>query len=374
MEIAAAPRGRRAALRGLLASCLALLAACATPAPPAVVAENGDSLWLRVESEHFTVESNLGNERRVRDIAAEFETLWAAFAAVPVLGLEPPAEKPLVVVLQAKSEYRYLAGEQSAGLFMQGTFLGPLILLPPSGGAFRETVIKHELAHYMASDFLPHDAPLWLAEGLAQLMETATYDEREGEVLFGDFSWGRVHGAGLDMPASKVMRPWPRRRSARENHEYYGRSWLIVHYLVDYHLQEFLDFLVRVSHGEDWQQAWDQELSVSRKFLDKELDDYHARAKYGLWKSRVRRPDSDTYAVSTVSPSDAYALRSFLHAYAVNPALTQDKKTADADADLGTAWELDKAGERMKALSAALEAERARRGLDDEEPEDAGAH
>ena len=31
--------------------------------------------------------------------AAEFETLWAAFAAVPVLGLEPPAEKPLVVVL-----------------------------------------------------------------------------------------------------------------------------------------------------------------------------------------------------------------------------------------------------------------------------------
>jgi len=179
------------------AAVAALLCACASPSvPPEVLDESGASLWQRLETDHFVVESDMASTTRLRRIAGDFERLWHAFASVPVLGRQPPDRKSLVVVLRTAGEYHYLAPASSAGVTVPGTALGPLILIPIDSKPFGTTVIKHELAHFVSSAFLPNE-PTWLHEGLAQVMETCDYDPLRGEILFG------AHSADLDHSASR---------------------------------------------------------------------------------------------------------------------------------------------------------------------------
>lgn len=344
-------RPPRAAQHAGLALLATLALACSAPVPPAVLDDAGASLWKRVESQHFVVESNLDDAARVRRVAGEFEALWAAFASVPLLGRDPPVARPLVVVLRSKDEYRYVAGKHSAGLFMSDTALGPLILLPPNSGAFGELVVKHELAHFVAADFLA-DAPEWLAEGMAMLMETARYERGDDEVLFGDFHRGRVNAAGLFLPTERVLEDWPADLGATEKAKHYARSWLLVHYLVDHHLDEFLVFLVEVSRDTPWRLAWRRSLPIAFEDLDALLSAYHRRAKYGLWTTPVVFPSDGAFEERAVSPSDALALRAFLHASSVNAARTPAQRQADANADLRRAWELDPNGPRARELTA----------------------
>jgi hypothetical protein len=328
-----------------------ICAACAADPKPPEVLENGTSLWRRFETEHFVVESNAPSERKVLEIAIEFEVLWHAFASVPVLGLRAPSEKPIVVVLRSEGEYRFLAGGGSAGLFIEQTVLGPMIQLPPNSSAFAETAIKHELAHFIASGSLKN-SPEWLQEGLAQVMETASYDTRKGEILFGRHSEDRVHGAAARVPAYILTAPWPD-LSGIDAHRYYGRSWLLVHYLIDYDLRGFLNFLVRVRNGEEWQTAWSKEIFLKLDEIDDALDRYHGRAKYGLWTVRAELPDLDAIEASIVAPADALALRSVLHAYASNPARDPSEKQQAADVDLRAAHDLDPSSPRVRQVSAA---------------------
>jgi len=330
-----------------------LCAGCASkPTAPAVL-EDGKSMWRRVETEHFVTESNLQSDASLLRVASEFETLWYAFASVPVLGLRPPTGKPIVVVLRDTSEYRYVAGDKSAGAFVEDTPLGPLILLPPHGGAFRETVVKHELAHYVGSPSL-NDAPRWLNEGLAQVMETADYDTDDGQILFGSHSPALVQNAALTMPGYVFMGTWPADPGSRELRACYGRSWLLVHYLIDNDLQNFLDFIVRVRSGETWQDAWEKEIVLRRDEIDATLNRYYGRGKYGLWTVRAHVPDMNELQPTSVPPADALALRSVLHASSWNPEREQAQNLQAADEDLRAARDLDPQSARVRLISAAL--------------------
>jgi hypothetical protein len=232
--------------------------------------------------------------------------------------------------------------------------LGPLILLPPNAGAFGEIVVKHELAHFIASGSLK-DAPEWLHEGLAQVMQTAKYDSQTGKILFGQFSPELVFEASFKVPADKFMWPWPQNLTVLQKARYYGRSWLLVHYLIDDELQQFLNFLVRVRNGEKWKSAWDQEILVRLSEIDETLDRYHERAKYGLWTVDAYLPDMSPLHASTVPPAEALALRAVLQACATNPARTEAQNLQAAAADLQAASAIDPTSARMSAISAALE-------------------
>jgi len=341
-------------LSARLAVPLLLLSACVSEKLPAVD-EGGHSLWQRVETEHFVLESNIPHADGVRGVAGDFETLWHAFASVPILGRKPPADKPIIVLLDSVGEYRYFAGSLTDGLFYSDTLLGPLILLPPNSGLFQDVVVKHELAHFMCSDFL-RDAPMWLHEGLATVMETASYDTDEGRIRFGDLLRGRVDAAATRLPASVFMAEWPD-QTTTELYAYYARSWLLVHYLIDEHLKEFGDFLVRVSHGDDWKVAWSGVMPLRLDDVDEALDRYYDRGKYGLWTVKARLPDMDAFRQSTPSVADTFALRSVLQAYATNPRRAASRME-DARNDLEVASTLEPQNARVQKILAASEAPR----------------
>jgi hypothetical protein len=135
---------------------------------------------------------------------------------------------------------------------------------------------------------------------------------------------------------------------------YYGRSWLLVHYLIDHHLKEFGKFLVRVSAGDDWKTAWAGEMPMRFDGIDDALNRYHYRQKYGLWMVRARLPDMDAFAQSTASVADIFALRSVLQAYATNPA-RESTKTEAAQSDLEIASTLDPGNVRVQRIRAAAD-------------------
>lgn len=80
-----------------------------------------------------------------------------------------------------------------------------------------------------------------------------------------------------------------------------------MHYLIDYHLQELLDFLVAVSGGKPWRKAWADEISLPPGAIDDALNRYHQRAKYGLWKVKAKPPDMDDFADSIAPVADVLA-------------------------------------------------------------------
>jgi hypothetical protein len=328
-----------------------LTSGCAAVEPE--VMKDGESLWRRIETEHFIVESNLKDLEKMRDIASEYETLWHAFAAVPILGMQPPDEKPIVVVFKDAREYRYFGKKKTAGLFNGWTQLGPLIAMSPAGGPFQATMIKHELAHFVSSDFLA-DAPRWLHEGLAQVMETARYDIDEGEILFGDHSDVLHYCASLRLSSDRFMRPWPAQLDTEEVFSYYGKSWLLVHYLIDHHLQAFLDFEVLISQGVDWKAAWAQEIPLALDDVDHALVLYHGKERYGRWAVTARLPDTDTFQESVAPAADIFAVRSVLQANSQNTSLTQAQKLDAANRDLATALDLDPDNARAEKIMTSI--------------------
>lgn len=132
---------------------------------------------------------------------------------------------------------------------------------------------------------------------------------------------------------------------------YYGRSWLLVHYLIDEHLQSFLDFLARVSNGDDWRAAWSGEIPLAPDTVDDTLDAYWRRGKYGLWRVGAFAPDTSRLAVAEVSAADAFALRAFLVLLSMNPARGVDEDLAAAERDLESALRLDPDGERARRVA-----------------------
>lgn len=334
---------------------LALIAmSCAsTPRPPAIE-EDGVALWRRVETAHFVVEGNGAREASLRRVARELETLWSAFSMVPVLGRRPPEVKPLVVVLRSESEFHYIASSSTAAYFAHNTALGPMIVMPASSGPFRATVVKHELAHFVSSKFLGA-APLWLAEGLAQVMETASYDSEEGELVLGAHSENLVASSAHRLPAERFLAKWPERLSGLEASRFYGRSWLLVHLLIDHHLPAFADFLARVSRGDDWRTAWRSSRLPAFEQLDDLLQEYHRRAWYGLWRVAAPFSDVDPFESSPVSISDALALRAVLIANAPLPARSLEQRLEEARRDLARARAADPNGERARRAAAAFE-------------------
>lgn len=341
----AGPRWLAAVLAVILA------AACASPTPPAIE-RDGVGLWRRVETDHFVIESNSAQDWQVLRAAREFETLWHAYARVPILGLRPPEAKPLVVLLRNRSEYNFVLHKDSAGAYLPETPLGPLVLLAVEQSPFRALVIKHELAHFVSADFL-REAPLWLKEGVATVMETASYDADAGRIVFGAHLPGREHAAGVPIPSERFLGEWPDDLTPVEIGIYYSRSWLAVHYLIDFHLEPFLRFLHRVAGGQPWRQAWAEERLPRFSDLDDALLDYQRRGRYGLWQVRAEGPSEREYALEPVPLSDALALRSLLLWVATGRLDRPDAADAAA-ADLRRALDIEPSGQRARRLAAAL--------------------
>ncbi len=146
-----------------------LVAAFLAAAPPPATD------WVRVETRNFIVYGETG-ERRLREVASEFERFREALARV-IPGAAQPSAVPTVVMVfgSPKSFEAYKPRFNGKPARLDGCFFSSedmnIIALVDGDRAESLRTILHEYVHLVISNMMP-GLPLWLNEGLAEYYST----------------------------------------------------------------------------------------------------------------------------------------------------------------------------------------------------------
>jgi Flp pilus assembly protein TadD len=167
-----------------------------------------------------------------------------------------------------------------AGFYMP-SIAGPVAFVPGKTGSFdldAMAILFHEYTHHFTFRNFSTPYPTWYAEGFAELMSTVRFDSN-GDITVGLMPREREHGltrANVRIPIEVLLAP-PKdyKFDLRSMDVFYGRSWLLAHYLnfSDARMDQLPVYLKALGGGTPSLEAAKTafgDLSV----LDRELDNY----------------------------------------------------------------------------------------------------
>src|SRR6185436_10049308 len=142
--------------------------------------------WINLTTKNFNIISN-ADEGGTRKLAMKLEQFHFVFSKIFNLPLERPIKTTVMVFKNESSfdQYKPLNNGKPANVagYFQGGEDENLIVMDISANQERPmSVIYHEYSHLLTSN-TPHDWPLWLKEGLAELY--SSFDIFNGMVLLG---------------------------------------------------------------------------------------------------------------------------------------------------------------------------------------------
>ena len=197
--------------------------------------------WHEASSAHFLVIADQ-NETDVRECTERLERFHSAMASV--LRREEtrpsPSNRVTIYVVRSGRDVRKLAGDKSG--FLQGFYQ------PRAGGSVAftarvegegkdvsqtEQTLLHEYAHHVMHGASEWATPRWLSEGFAEFFSTARF-ERDGGVGLGLPANHRAMELlyAKDVPIEALLDSKAYEQSRTKAYdEFYGRSWLLYHYL-----------------------------------------------------------------------------------------------------------------------------------------------
>ncbi|WP_341208512.1 hypothetical protein [uncultured Sphingomonas sp.] len=219
-------------MRGIWAA-VALALGVATPAT---------ATWQQASSRHFVVYSD-----DAPDEVTEFATRLERFdKAMRVMrGMSDPAFSPTqrvnVFVVKDISALQKLLGERNmAGVYMP-RLSGPVAFVPRKTNdtgklaMTAQAVLLHEYAHhFMFSSWGDRPFPAWFVEGFAEFNATMVF--QPDSLLIGApplyRAYGLIDDQMLPMRDLLTMSPSDKRLDPNRMQVFYGRSWLLTHYML----------------------------------------------------------------------------------------------------------------------------------------------
>lgn len=207
--------------------------------PTAVHAE-----WREASSANFVVYAD-DSDADVRRFSDRLERYHAAmnFITNSRLAAPSPSNRVTVYVVRSEAEVRKLHGGDNK--FVGGFYLpragGSLAIVPQVTGLGRRElewsmiVLLHEYAHHFLISQNAFAVPRWLSEGQAEFLASASF-ESDGTVSLGRPAFhraGELFNAG-DVTATDLLDPehYRKRRGKSKSYDaFYGKSWLLYHYL-----------------------------------------------------------------------------------------------------------------------------------------------
>lgn len=243
--------------------------------------------WHEASSANFLVYADQG-EKQVRAFTDMLERYRSAMRYVYRLPEEPtsPSNRLTVFVVRDANQVRKLMGEGSKYVqgFYQSRAGGSVAFIPRVDGTQQagrvsdgELILLHEYAHHFMFSVFSGSPPLWFGEGFAEFYAASKF-EKDGSVGLGLPAAHR--GAELvyakDVPLEMLLNTRKYRENAsRQYDSFYGRSWLLFHYLTlsGKRSGQMADYLARLGKGEG------EEAAATGAFgdlavLDKELEAY----------------------------------------------------------------------------------------------------
>jgi tetratricopeptide (TPR) repeat protein len=197
--------------------------------------------WHEASSDHFVVIADQ-NEKDVREFTTRLERFHGALMSIGKGGeTKPsPSNRLTIYVVKSGNVVRKLAGDTSGFLqgFYQSRAGGSVAFTSRVEAEGRdisssEQTLLHEYAHHVMQSSNEWATPRWLSEGYAEFFSTARFD-RDGGVGLGlpanhraaEFRYARNVSIEALLDSDIYQK-----RKTKAYDEFYGRSWLLYHYL-----------------------------------------------------------------------------------------------------------------------------------------------
>ncbi|QFT77139.1 DUF1570 domain-containing protein [Erythrobacter sp. THAF29] len=197
--------------------------------------------WYEASSDHFVIYAD-DSEKDIRRFAEDLERYHSALAYLTGRNVAMPSPSNRVTIFVAGSgrEVRKLAGTRNSSI--AGFYL------PRAGGSkafvqdirnkrgyphFSTVVLLHEYAHHFLISSSRYAMPRWMSEGAAEFFAATTFN-KDGSLIVGRAAQHR--GYELGTPGAPTARELLdpelyRRNRGKRSDGFYGRSWLLYHYL-----------------------------------------------------------------------------------------------------------------------------------------------
>lgn len=247
--------------------------------------------WLQASSAHFVVYAD-DSERDIRKFSDQLERYHAAMAALmsAQLPLPSPSNRVTVYIVKNDAEVRRL--HRGDDRFVRGFYVpragNSLAIVPhvTTGTTdldFSMTALLHEYAHHYMISSSTFPMPRWYSEGGAEFFASASFPSKGG-VSVGRPAMHRaaellLPGFARDVKAVDLIDP-PKETKSRGYDAFYGKSWLLFHYLVmdDKRDGQMTRYLQAMAKGKSSREAG---LEVFGDFaqLERDLDSYLTKSR-----------------------------------------------------------------------------------------------
>ncbi len=241
-----------------------------------------DARWRQLQTEHFTIYSQLSS-RRTRSLALELEA-WRQ-AAAAVLGLDggfPPAIVPnLVYVFDDSEDLQSFTLQDDVAFFTSTPRDNYLAIVDDADDSLQRGL--HHYAHFLVRNFIDLRVPRWYEEGAAGYLSRIGINRSNPEIE--PYSWEfnyRMATVSEQLAMERMLYNDASLVSPRLVQIANIKSEVLLHYL--FHggeeegfpdrrgnLQAYLGYLIE---GQDHRSAFDLGMGVTPEELDEELQEY----------------------------------------------------------------------------------------------------
>jgi tetratricopeptide (TPR) repeat protein len=196
--------------------------------------------WVEAKSEHFIIFADL-DPAELKAYGERLERFDQAVRTVRRMA-DPPltdAARLTIYALKSESAIGKLFGDAGVAGFYTARVSGAAAFVPRRAGSTHtkldldaETIFFHEYAHHLQLQDSNLALPGWVREGFAEFFSTARI-EKDGSVLIGSPPLHRAWGLNLSdgLPIEQVLGETYGNLTDLGQDQFYGRSWLLVHYL-----------------------------------------------------------------------------------------------------------------------------------------------
>jgi tetratricopeptide (TPR) repeat protein len=301
--------------KGLVAVTLAAVLGCATGAAFVCPARGGPA-WHDIGSVHFVLRTDL-DLQEASMLLARLERLRTA--VVSALFDEVPGSQGGVEVVAFRTDaaYRAFAPPGVDAYYLRSAGGPPRIVLSGRLDSRQRAMLAHELTHHYLSGIFVRQ-PRWFSEGLATLMESVG-DQGDGPLMTVGKApatrLARLRNGSTRVTTRELLEWDGGPTAAHPALDYYGASWLLVHYLAYRTPARFTDLQRRLVRGEPpevaWRGAypdWDPARPRALEALDLALEAYlgaEAQSRY----RQVPETWSGKPEVRPIPPAEVHAIR-----------------------------------------------------------------
>lgn len=291
----------------------ALLAAFAIP--PAHAATE----WREASTDHFIIYAD-APDHWLRSFAERLEKFDSGLRYLRNMEtLSPGHSNRLVIFVVANgTAVRKLCGANCNNVY--GFYVprvgGSIAVAPRDifGASSRdftpEVVLLHEYTHHFLLANSRGAHPRWLNEGFAEFNSTAEA-AKDGSLCFGRAAQHRAYGllSGDKLRLETVLDPGTRKLGAQEQDRFYGRSWLLLHYLTfeETRRGQLATYVEAFNNGKTSLEAARTAFGNLAK-LDRELDSYLDRRVLLCRKVSAENLTAGTMAIRPLTAGEAAML------------------------------------------------------------------